>query len=103
MRYQSAGAALGACLLAIVVASMPRRALADCSGPVSRPIELGVSGGNIHSFNKKKTVCFSGTLGSMVQDGSGTQFILSNNHVLHDSNRANRGDPTGEPALVVAR
>ncbi len=100
MRYQTAGAVLGACLLAIVVASMPQRALAVCSGPVSRPIELGVSGGNIHSFNKKKTLCFSGTLGSMVQDGSGTQFILSNNHVLDDSNKGKRGDPIVQPGLA---
>ena len=100
MRYQTAGAALGACLLAIVGASMPQRALADCRGPVSRPIELGVSGGNIHSFNKKKTFCSSGTLGSMVQDGSGTQFILSNNHVLDDTNKGKRGDPIVQPGLA---
>jgi hypothetical protein len=79
---------------------MPQRALADCSGSVSRPIELGVSGGNIHSFNKKKTLCFSGTLGSMVQDGSGTQFILSNNHVLDDTNKGKRGDPIVQPGLA---
>ena len=100
MRYQTAGAALGACLLAIVGASMPQRALADCTEPVSRPIELGVSGGNIHSFNKKKTFCSSGTLGSMVQDGSGTQFILSNNHVLDDTNKGKRGDPIVQPGLA---
>jgi hypothetical protein len=101
MRYQTAWAALGACALAIVVASMPQRALAvDCSGSQPRPIELGVSGGNIHSFNKKKTLCSSGTLGSMVQDGSGTQFILSNNHVLDDINKGKRGDPIVQPGLA---
>ena len=100
MTYQNAGAALGACALAIVVASIPQGALADCSGSVSRPIELGVSGGNIHSFNKKKTLCFSGTLGSMVQDGSGTKFILSNNHVLDDTNKGTRGDPIVQPGLA---
>jgi hypothetical protein len=100
MRYQTARAAFGACAMAIVVASMPHRALADCSGSVSRPIELGVSGGNIHSFNKKKTLCFSGTLGSMVQDGSGTQFVLSNNHVLDDINKGKRGDPIVQPGLA---
>jgi hypothetical protein len=100
MRYQTAGVALAVCMLAIVVASMPHRALADCSGSVSRPIVLGVSGGNIHSFNKKHTFCFSGTLGSMVQDGSGTQFILSNNHVLDDINKGKRGDPIVQPGLA---
>jgi len=100
MRYQTAGVALAVCVLAIGVASMPQGALADCSGSVSRPIELGVSGGNIHSFNKKKRLCFSGTLGSMVQDNNGKQFILSNNHVLDDTNKAKHGDLIVQPGLA---
>src|ERR1700720_2079677 len=100
MKYQIARAALGACMLAIAIALTPLPASADCGGSVSRPIELGVSGGNIHSFNKKHTACFSGTLGSEVHDGSGTQFILSNNHVLDDSNKAKHGDPIVQPGLA---
>ncbi len=45
-----------------------------------RPIPLGVSGGNIESIGHR--YCCTGTLGSLVQDGFGDQFILSNNHVL---------------------
>ena len=100
MRYQTARAALGACMLAIAIASMPQGASADCGGSVSRPIDLGVSGGNIHSFTKHHKFCFSGTLGSEVHDGSGTQFILSNNHVLDDTNKGKRGDPIVQPGLA---
>jgi hypothetical protein len=101
MRNQTAGAALCACVFAITVASMPRGASADCgAGFETRPIDLGVSGGNIHSFNKKHTFCFSGTLGSEVQDGSGKKFILSNNHVLDDTNKGKRGDPIVQPGLA---
>jgi hypothetical protein len=67
---------------------------------VSRPIDLGVSGGNIHSFTKNHQFCFSGTLGSEVQDGSGTKFILSNNHVLDDTNKGKRGDSIVQPGLA---
>ncbi len=100
MRNLTAGAALRTCVFAIAVASMPRGASADCAGPVSRPIELGVSGGNIHSINKKHASCFNGTLGSEVQDGSGKKFILSNNHVLDDTNKGKRGDLIVQPGLA---
>lgn len=100
MRSQTAWAVLGICGLAIGVASMPQAVSADCTGFQSRPIELGVSGGNIHSFTKNHKSCFSGTLGSMVQDSGGTKFILSNNHVLDDSNKAKHGDPIVQPGLA---
>jgi hypothetical protein len=87
-------------MLATAIASMPLWASADCGGSRSRPIPLGVSGGNIHSFNKKHTACFSGTLGSEVHDGSGKQFILSNNHVLDDTNKGKKGDPIVQPGLA---
>jgi len=45
----------------------------------SRPIPLGVSGGNIDSIDPGD--CCSGTLGSLVESGS-NQFILSNSHIL---------------------
>jgi hypothetical protein len=100
MRNQMAGAALAACMLAIGVGSMPRIAAADCSGTQSRPIDLGVSGGNIHAFNKHHTLCSSGTLGSEVHDGGGKQFILSNNHVLANTNKGKRGDLIVQPGLA---
>ncbi len=72
--------------------------------PQTRPIELGVSGGNVHSLLKFKNGdlkgCFSGTLGSMVQDSSDNQYILSNNHVLADQNKATPGQAIVQPGLV---
>ncbi len=100
MRHQTAATAFAAIVLAIGVASMPRGASAQCTGSVSRPIELGVSGGNINSFLMHHTACTSGTLGSEVQDGNGKKFILSNNHVLADVNKAKRGDLIVQPGLA---
>jgi hypothetical protein len=114
MTYKTKAALLVACMLALGVASMPQNASAGgvCSvtpptqqTALIRPIQLGVSGGNIHSFIRKKVNnkirgCFSGTLGSMVQDASNNQFILSNNHVLADQNTAKPGDPIVQPGLV---
>lgn len=68
------------------------------------PIQLGTSGGNVN--NASKSFCCSGTLGSLVQDSSGNQYILSNNHILADSDlKANSGgapfnDDVSQPGLV---
>ena len=61
------------------------------------PIKLGTSGGNAndHSTN----FCCSGTLGALVSR-NGTQFILSNNHVLARSDLAKAGEPIDQPGLV---
>jgi hypothetical protein len=111
MTYKMMMAAVVACMLAIGVASTPQRASAqlDCStdpqqGAFVRPIPLGISGGNIHSFlffNKTSRIkgCFGGTLGSMVQDSSLNQFILSNNHVIADQNKAKPGQRIVQPGL----
>jgi len=111
MSYKMKAAALVACMLAIGVASTPQNAPAaqDCStspqqAALARPIPLGISGGNIHSFIRKKVNnkikgCFGGTLGSMVQDASNNQFILSNNHVIADQNTAKSGDRIVQPGL----
>ncbi|MCK4539294.1 MAG: hypothetical protein KAV42_10905 [Candidatus Krumholzibacteria bacterium] len=56
-----------------------------------RPISLGVSGGNSKDF--AYPYCCSGTLGSLVQNGSGTQFILSNKHVFAGDQAASANDP----------
>ena len=45
----------------------------------STPVPLGTSGGNANDITGN--TCCSGTLGSLVTQG-GTQYILSNNHVL---------------------
>ena len=99
-------------MLAIGVASTPQKASAQVCTAVpptqqtalTRPIPLGISGGNIHSLlkNKKGKVdgCFSGTLGSMVQDSADNEYILSNNHVLADQNAAKPGQLIVQPGLV---
>jgi hypothetical protein len=81
---------------------MPAEAI-DCSqnSTLTRPIQLGVSGGNINAFGGagRNRFCFSGTLGSMVQDSSSIQYILSNNHVLADINKARVGQQIVQPGL----
>ena len=66
-------------------------------------IELGTSGGNANDSNTsgKTITCCGGTLGSLVTRG-GTQFILSNNHVLARSDAAKVGDPIIQPGLIDA-
>jgi hypothetical protein len=102
-KYSSRVAAFAVCWLAIGAASMPAGAF-DCNqtSTLVRPIDLGVSGGNIDSFggSGRKRFCFSGTLGSMVQDSSNNQYILSNNHVLADINKAKPGQAIVQPGLV---
>lgn len=61
------------------------------------PIELGTSGGNAN--NVDATECASGTLGSLVT-GAGVQYILSNNHILADSDAGTIGDPIIQPGLI---
>ena len=61
------------------------------------PVKLGTSGGNIHDASKR--FCCSGTLGSLVTKG-GVDYILSNNHVLADSDAAAVGDAISQPGLV---
>lgn len=64
----------------------------------SLPISLGTSGGNVNDMSKR--FCCSGTLGALVADTSNTQFILSNNHVLADTDTAAPGDDISQPGLV---
>ena len=88
-------------VLAIGAAPVPvGAATCDQQATLPRPIPLGVSGGNINAFTNHNKFCFSGTLGSMVQDESANQYILSNNHVLADINKAKPGDLIVEPGLA---
>lgn len=61
------------------------------------PIKLGTSGGNVN--NVDSTECESGTLGSLVAR-AGAQYILSNNHVLADSDAGSVGDAIIQPGLI---
>jgi hypothetical protein len=67
---------------------------------------LGVSGGNAKatSTNGGVTSCCGGTLGALVSRG-GNLYVLSNNHVLANSDAGtegpvNVGDPITQPGLV---
>src|SRR5437899_284625 len=73
------------------------------SGPAHRvdqpfPIQLGTSGGNINDTSKG--FCYGGTLGALVEDTSGTKYILSNNHVLARTNAAAIGEDIIQPGLI---
>ncbi|MFP5237015.1 MAG: hypothetical protein ACLGSD_14035 [Acidobacteriota bacterium] len=64
---------------------------------------LGSSGGNNGDFDTRGNTiadCCSGTLGALIQDDSGRQFVLSNNHVLARSDHASVGDPIVQPGLI---
>jgi hypothetical protein len=69
----------------------------------SGAIELGTSGGNANdsstNTSTKTITCCGGTLGSLVTRG-GTQYILSNTHVLARSDIAQIGDPIIQPGLI---
>jgi hypothetical protein len=62
------------------------------------PIQLGTSGGNINDISKG--FCYGGTLGALVEDMSGTKYILSNNHVLARTNAAAIGEDIIQPGLI---
>lgn len=61
------------------------------------PISLGTSGGNVNDISK--AFCCSGTLGALVTKGR-VDYILSNNHVLADSDTGSPGDLISQPGLV---
>jgi hypothetical protein len=70
---------------------------------LSAPMLLGGSGGNNNDFDEKGSTiidCCSGTLGALVQDSSGRQYLLSNNHVLARSDHAQVGDSIVQPGLI---
>lgn len=62
-----------------------------------RNLHFGVSGGNVKDISRR--FCCSGTLGSLVQ-ANGTQYILSNNHVLGLAGSATVDDDVSQPGLI---
>ena len=64
----------------------------------NEPILLGVSGGSID--DSSSAFCCGGTLGALVQDGDGVQYILSNNHILARTNKGISGDLIVQPGLI---
>ena len=66
-------------------------------------IQLGTSGGSNADYDthgNRIADCCGGTLGSLIQDGAGRQFLLSNNHVLARSDQSSVGDPIVQPGLI---
>lgn len=61
------------------------------------PIKLGTSGINANSSD-----CCTGTLGSLLMDRNGKQYILSNNHILGRVSHAVPGEDILQPGLVDA-
>ena len=60
---------------------------------------FGSSGGNVNNIGK--SFCCSGTLGSLVKNSSGVEYILSNNHVLADTDQAAPGQNISQPWLTI--
>jgi hypothetical protein len=88
--------------IAITILALTGPIWAD-DGPAHRidqvfPVKLGTSGGNIN--DRSKAFCYGGTLGALVQDVDGTQYILSNNHVLARTNLAAIGEDIIQPGLI---
>ena len=64
---------------------------------------LGGSGGNNENYDTRGNLivdCCSGTLGALVEDTAGRQYLLSNNHVLAQSDQASVGDAIVQPGLI---
>lgn len=96
----------------------PLRVLVNGQGIVSNPVTnqaiqtgaavLGASGGNDGDFdtwagkNGESFVadCCGGTLGALVEDDEKNQYILSNNHVLAESDQGHVGDTIDQPGLI---
>jgi hypothetical protein len=75
----------------------------DNANTLPVPVELGSTGSNFKDFvnntTKNTITCCGGTLGSLVTRG-GTQYILSNTHVLARSDAASIGDNIVQPGLI---
>jgi hypothetical protein len=67
------------------------------------PILFGSSGGNNNDYdtqNGQIIDCCGGTLGALIQNNGGTQYILSCNHVLARSDQASTGEQIIQPGLI---
>jgi hypothetical protein len=86
-------------LLTLLLTSSGRSLRAD-GGPNHQGINsrFGVSGGNVNDITKR--FCCSGTLGALVRDSAGVDYILSNNHVLGRSGQAAPGEDISQPGRI---
>jgi len=95
-------AVLIALAISVTIITTSAFAFPICSQRLTRPIQMGVSGGSIKArirIGKNLIECCGGTLGSLVVDKKGIDFILSNNHVLARTNRGGKGDLIVQPGL----
>jgi hypothetical protein len=96
---------------------LPLHILLSASGTSSTPltnqsvqtslVQLGSSGGNNNDADTSESTagafindCCGGTLGALLRDENGGQYILSNNHVLAESDQGKIGDAIVQPALI---
>jgi hypothetical protein len=72
-------------------------------------VQLGSSGSNNNDADTSQAStsgaafisdCCGGTLGALVRDQTGSQYILSNNHVIAESDQASPGDAIVQPGLI---
>lgn len=76
---------------------------ADHEKELATPVLLGSSGGNNTDYDTRGNQivdCCAGTLGSLIQNSSGTQYLLSANHVLARSDQASVGEMIVQPGLI---
>jgi hypothetical protein len=70
---------------------------------LATPVLLGSSGGNNNDYDTKGNQivdCCGGTLGSLIQNSSGRQYLLSCNHVFARSDQASVGESIVQPGLI---
>jgi hypothetical protein len=70
---------------------------------MATPVLLGSSGGNNKDYDTQGNQiadCCGGTLGSLIQNSSGTQYLLSCNHVFARSDQASVGEMIVQPGLI---
>ena len=70
---------------------------------LATPIFLGSSGGSNVDYDTQGNQivdCCGGTLGALIQNTGGTQYILSCNHVLARSDQASVGEMIVQPGLI---
>ena len=76
---------------------------AEHQGRLAVPVLLGSSSGSNTDYDAnlgQLTDCCGGTLGALLQDASGNQFVLSNNHVFARSDQAIAGETIVQPGLI---
>ncbi len=67
------------------------------------PVEMGSSAGSNADYDAahgELTDCCGGTLGALVEDAAGNQYVLGNNHIFARSDQAIAGETIIQPGLI---